>query len=252
MSNEAKIYFGQYKHKIVVELPLTRPTSKIRVKRKHEGSNYGIPIATRQEPFTNRDYVEWEISYATLQPPEHLKVDGISIVHNKQTWHGFELTKILYEGLNKNIITHQDLENLLAFSRSIQENETLEENETIVRGPDNKEVRGGFKKFTERVPLFIKECDSYFVEIALRHKQRAVGLQGMVCLCIYTNTLKDQHGNSIIGRKANKKEYGHFEIGQSNKDIVFNTVKAFAINSQQHKSDITSILNQVKKKCSSI
>lgn len=252
MLNEAKIYFDQYEGKIVVELPLTSPTGKIRVKRKPEGSNYGIPLATRQKPFTNRDYVEWQISYAALQPPEHLKVDGISIIHNNQKWQGFELTKILCEGLKQNIITRQDVENLLAFSRSIQENETLEENEKIARDPDNKEVRGGFKKFTEKVPLFIKECDSYFVEIALRHKQRAVGLQGMVYLCPYANTLKDEYGDSIIGRKANKKEYGHFKIDQSNKEIVFNTVKAFAINSQRHKSDITSILTQVKKKCSSI
>jgi len=249
MTKEAKIYFDENKGKIIVGLPLTSPTGKIRIKRKYEGSNYGIPIATRREPFINRDYIEWQISYATLNPPENLRVEGININHDNRKWQGFELTKILCEGLKENIIIYQDIESLLDFIGSIQENETLEENEKIIRDPDNKKIRGGFRKFTEKVPLFIKECDSYFVEIALRHKQRAVGLQGMVYLCVYVDRVKDKDGKSIIGRRADVKEYAYFEIDQGNKEMVFDAVKAFAINSQQHKSDIVNILNQVKEKC---
>ena len=45
MNIPAKIEVG--KGELIVKLPLTNPTGKIRVKRRGRTSNYGIPIATR-------------------------------------------------------------------------------------------------------------------------------------------------------------------------------------------------------------
>lgn len=89
----------------------------------------------------------------------------------------------------------------------------------------------------------------YFVEIILRHKQRAVGLQAMVYLCIYIGILKDKNGNSLIGRLAFPKEFGQLEITLENKAVVTDVVRAFAIASWQHRNDILNILEQVKRKC---
>jgi len=62
MSIPAKIEVG--KGKLIVKLPLTNPTGKIRVKRRGRTSNYGIPIATRREAFKEIDYLsnqKWRI-----------------------------------------------------------------------------------------------------------------------------------------------------------------------------------------------
>ena len=91
--------------------------------------------------------------------------------------------------------------------------------------------------------------NGYFIEIILRHKQRAVGLQAMVYLCIYVEILKDKDGNSFIGRTAESREFGKFEITTENKELITDVVKAFAIASQQHKRDISNILKQIKGKC---
>ncbi len=114
-----------------------------------------------------------------------------------------------------------------------------------------QEIKGGFKKFIEKVPIFIKknEKEGYFIEIILRHKQRAVGLQAMVYLCVYVEKLMDRNGNSLIGRVANIREFGQLEITSENRTIILDTVKAFAIASWQHKNDISNILNQIKRKC---
>lgn len=234
--------------KLVIGLPLTNPTGKIRVKRRSKTSNYGLPIATRKESFTQDDYVEWQISYATQYPPEESKVEEIVINDNQI---GFELTKLLYEGIKLNIISNKDMNELEKFVNHVQRTETLEENEKIFREDGEKEVKGGFKKFVEKSPLFIKKNDEigYFVEIILQHKQRAVGLQAMVYLCVSIETLMDKNGNSFIGRTAESREFGRFEITSGNKELITDVVKAFAIASWQHKNDISNILKQIKEKC---
>ncbi|MEA1913664.1 MAG: R.Pab1 family restriction endonuclease [candidate division WOR-3 bacterium] len=113
---------------------------------------------------------------------------------------GFELTKLLDEGINLNILPNEDIDKLEEFINDVKTTETLEENEKIFRESKLQEIKGGFKKFVEKAPLFIKKNKEkgYFIEIILRHKQRAVGLQAMVFLCIYIEILMDKDGNSLV------------------------------------------------------
>jgi len=245
MNISAKIEVG--KGKLIVKFPLTNPTGKIRVKRRGRTSNYGIPIATRREVFKEIDYVEWQISYATDNPPVESKVEDIRL--NGRV--GFELTKLLCEGIKIGILPNNDIREMETFIKDIKKEDTLEENEEILREDTKYEVKGGFKKFEEKSPLFIKnnEEKGYFVEIILKHKQRAVGLQAMVYLCIYINQLKDEDGKLLMGRTARPREFGILEITSENKEIIIDVVKAFAIASCQHRNDIQSILQQVVSKC---
>jgi len=114
-----------------------------------------------------------------------------------------------------------------------------------------QEIKGGFKKFEEKTPVFIKgnRENGYFVEMILRHKQRAVGLQAMIYLCIYIERLVDRNEKSLIGRFAITREFGKVEITSKNKELIKDVAKAFAIASQTHKRDILSILKQAEEKC---
>jgi len=233
--------------KLIVKLPLTNPTGKIRVKRREKLSTYGVPVSTRTKPFEENDYVEWQISYATENPPPTSKIKNIKL--NSKT--GFELTKLLCEGIKSRIISNRDIQDMKNFIDSVERGDTLEENENIIREESKDEVKGGFKKFIEKVPLFIKnnEEKGYFVEIILKPKQKAIGIQAMVYLCVYISKLKDKNGKPLTGRKANPKEFGILEINSQNKEIIIDTVKAFAIAGWRHREDIKSILNQVASKC---
>lgn len=246
MNIPAKIFVRD--GKLVVELPLTNPTGKIRVKRRDKASNYGLPISTRTENLTKDDYIEWQISYATQNPPEGSKVSEVVISNNRI---GFELTKLLFEGVKIGLLSNEDINELEKFIENVLPTETLEENESIVRENNFQKIKGGFEKFVEKVPIFVKknEDKGYFVEIILRHKQRAVGLQAMVYLCIYIEALKDRNGNPLIGRTAGAKEFGQLEITSENQTIITDVVKAFAIASFQHKNDILDILKQIKRRC---
>ena len=164
---------------------------------------------------------------------------------------GFELTKLLCEGIKIGILSNNDIREMETFIKNIKKEDTLEESEEILREGTKYEVKGGFKKFIEKAPLFIKinEEKGYFVELILKHKQRAVGLQAMVYLCIYINQLKDRDGKLLMGRTARSREFGILEITSENKEIIIDVVKAFAIASCQHRNDIQSILQQVVSKC---
>jgi len=85
--------------------------------------------------------------------------------------------------------------------------QTIEESEKLTRFPTVKELYG-FKRFEEKVPVFIKSGKDYFVEIMLKHKEKAVGYQSMVFLCIWIKNLEGK----LIGRTANVKELAKFKI----------------------------------------
>ena len=50
-------------NKIRIEIPLTTQSGKIRVKKRNSFYEYGIPTATRQIPFSQKHYIEWQIGY---------------------------------------------------------------------------------------------------------------------------------------------------------------------------------------------
>ena len=50
-------------NKIRIEIPLTTQSGKIRVKIRNSFYEYGIPTATKQIPFSQKHYIEWQIGY---------------------------------------------------------------------------------------------------------------------------------------------------------------------------------------------
>ncbi len=136
-------------------------------------------------------------------------------------------------------MNQKNFEELIEFVENV--GETIEESENIGREPTGEEFYG-FKRFEEKVPVFIKSDREYFVEIALKHKQKAVGYQSMVFLCIWVKNLE---GN-LIGRTARPKEFAKFRITKKNGKIVEDVVKAFAIASKQHNEDMRVLLKVIK------
>ena len=220
---------------IVIELPLTTPKGKIRVKRRI--NNFGYSIATRSTPFQENDYVEWQISYASNEG----NLNFIKFPNGKL---GYELAEIMCYAKKSGILDQKEFTKLLEFVEDVEQ--TIEESERLTRFPTEIEIHG-FKRFEEKIPVFVKNCKDYFVEIALRHKQKAIGYQSMVFLCIWIKNLESEE--SLIGRTANIREFAKFRITKDNKEIIEDVVKAFAIASEQHNNDMKVLLKEVLEKC---
>ncbi|MGB9595960.1 MAG: R.Pab1 family restriction endonuclease [Candidatus Poribacteria bacterium] len=74
-----------------------------------------------------------------------------------------------------------------------------------------------------KYPMFLIEGKDYDIEINLKHKQRAVGYQAMIYVCL---PLTNADGD-IIGRKTKANEQACFTITKDKNNFVFDAIKAF-------------------------
>ena len=81
------------------------------------------------------------------------------------------------------------------------------------------------------------------VEIVIKEKQKAVGLQPMLYVCFPVTKLKGEK-RELIGRCAEQNEKAVLLLDKTHKDFILGTFKIFALLSKAHKSDVISINNK--------
>jgi len=203
------------------EIPITSPTSKVRVKRItiNQGKEEIQPIAVRKEKISTNDYIEWQISYLN---------DGSLIEF------GY-LLKNLYEN---NIITNTEICDII---KKFKGSKTFEEEYSIGRELNKKYL--DFEVLYEKTPIFrLKSKNEIFMDIILRHKQRAVGYQPMIYIYIPVN--KVNSSSPLIDRVAYSKETIYWK---PEKEHILDLLKAFFMASQKHRSDILNIIKDKLK-----
>ena len=230
--------------KIEVGLPLTSPTGKIRTKNRDDRL-FGNPMASRQNNFTDSCYIEWQIGYDDPDPNKTGVEKKISFQRNGELKYGYELSCLLYNGIINDIFNNSILDDLINFATSIDENHFFEDLSPITRRIIDGNMnfnRMIFTQLLEESPLYIYNNNRYSIEVKISHKQKAVGYQAMIYVCLPVQYFIE----NIIGRKANKKEYIHFNISKSEDNFIVNTFKIFAIASKKHNADIINILKAIK------
>jgi len=89
----------------------------------------------------------------------------------------------------------------------------------------------------------VHQTAEYYVELMVQPKQRAVGNQAMLYFDIPLTEV--QEWQSLNGRVAEPKEEVTFVINNANSQVLVNLVKCFILSSEQHKSDILSIIQVI-------
>lgn len=204
--------------KIICFLPITLPTSKVRVKRNDE------PISVRQNKLREDDLLEWQISY--------YKEGKVLIEAGK-------MLKIAYE---YGVIKKEELKHLKDYVVKVPQ--LFDKQFEIIKKETNKTFLGEFKVIFRHVPILHKDLDNgCFVEAELKHKQRAVGYQPMLYVFIpVKNVVTDDFGGSLIGRTAKSKEVVKWF---PTKDDIIGIIKTFAVLSHKHKDDIIEIIEKI-------
>ena len=195
-------------------LPITMPTSKVRVLRDNQ------PVATRQTHLSRDDVVEWQISYFANKHTELV-----------------ELGKLLELAYRHQLVGKQELERLLGEIEAIDEFFT-ERCSICIENSETPEHFHGFKLVHKTVPILLKDTDGIKIWIELRHKQRAVGSQPMLFLRIPIS----QVFPSLVGRMAGKKQIITWKPGIQ---TVMETIEAFAIASEKHHGDMLELVRRV-------
>jgi len=161
---------------------------------------------------------------------------------DNKTYVMYELADLFEMAMKDNVISKREIEELLNFNK---EKVDIENQYSVKRKSLNKSISENFEYYEENAPLFIKRMnDKFFTEIQIKHKQKAVGYQGMVYFCIWIKSIKDKEGKSLIGRKAKSNEKVIIDLS---KEDLFNIAKSFMITSKDHDWDMKTILKGIIK-----
>jgi hypothetical protein len=171
---------------------------------------------------------------------KHKQILIIKEHKDNKTYVMYELADLFEMSMKNDVISKEEMKELLDFNK---EKIDIEAQYSVKRKSLNKTISENFEYYEENAPLFIKRMnDKFFTEIQIKHKQRAVGYQGMVYFCIWIKSLKDKEEKSLIGRKAKSNEKVIVELS---KEDLFNIAKTFMITSQDHEWDMKKILKGI-------
>lgn len=238
---------------LIVAIPLTTTSGKIRVKERDNIYGYGLPFASRSKKFNQKNYIEWQIGYDI-----EVKSDKISLTtlkdmqftaYNKKRKAFYELSEYLFYLVQLKIISIKELGFLKNFIESLKEEDFISNHPhcSIKRTHPNTKVINNleFEILKVEYPQLIHKFKNYEIitEITVREKQRAVGVQPMLYFCFPIVKLKSDM--PLIGRCAKVKEFAYFEINKENAFIFVEMAKIFGMLSPTHHYDILKILDLI-------
>lgn len=228
---------------VLVRLPLTDVTGKVRVKEKTP-DGFGIPVAPSKTALGRKHYLEWQIGYDSPNTNSPSSVPQINFTRKGETKYGHELSKLLVDALQLGLLTTNQLQQEIARLSKLAE-KAFEEREVIEQEAAQKPDESGFARSVQRVPQFIKITDHGSVQIQLKPKQRAVGFQAMVYVCLPMDQVLTLEGNPRKSGPAKSKETVLYRFDRENATFLLDVVRAFAMASEQHNEDIGHILERV-------
>jgi R.Pab1 restriction endonuclease len=228
---------------IRVQLPLTDVTGKVRVKEK-SSDGFGIPIAPTKVSLGEKHYLEWQIGYDIPNTNSPSVVPEIKFIRNGETKYGHELSKIIFEAVRLGILSTNDLVREIDSLKKIQPSE-FEESQVVQVEVSTNNAADGFQSAIQRLPQFTKTTPHGWVQIQLKQKQRAVGYQAMVYVCLPLNEVLTMDGSPRAAGTAKSKETVYYDFNHANTAFLLDIIDAFGIASQQHNEDIRNILGKI-------
>lgn len=231
-----------------VRLPLTDVTGKVRPKLRTD-DGYGEALAPTKTTLGQKHYLEWQIGYDTRDVAAPNVVKEIQFTRKGEAKFGAEFSKILVDALRLGVISKDDLlrerDRLAKLAEA-----TLEEREGITTEKTPLEPKGGalpegFTRWTQKVPQFLRETEHGWIQIQLKPRQRGVGNQAMVYVCLPMTAVRTPDGKPRPAGPAHTKETVFYHFDKSNSGFLLDIVRAFAIASKQHNEDMGQILGKI-------
>lgn len=251
MAENARIECGD--DRLAVILPMTQPTGKIRVKERNFFGEYGNPVATRREPLSQSCYVEWQIGYDMLANRENIDKTTLSDRtfenYKGETKYAYELSEVLFYSYELNLISDEEIRKAHDFILAIPDDSLIDvvDSMRITRtNPVEAEINEmDFYEMKVVYPLIVHKFGKYdiYAEVMNREKQRGVGVQPMLYVCIPITELA--FVKEPIGRTLEAKECGKWIIGEGEAKLALELFKIFGMLSKKHKHDVLAIMEML-------
>ncbi len=238
-------------NQIIIKIPASND-GKFRFKTRSNNLYLGNTFATRKNNFDKNVYLEWQISYdATIadvnKGKKDTKLKDLTFVgDNKKERCLYELSELVYEGINIGLILTDDISSLL--KEITKYKEFIDNREISVEYKSNIVMNGiSFKETSIKLPTFfmVETTDNTQIEISIQKQQYASGTQPMVYFCIPIKSF--QNYKTILGRPSNLDDELIYVINNKNASVLFDMIKIFAMCSQRHNFDIAEIIKTLIK-----
>jgi hypothetical protein len=226
-----------------VRLPLTDVTGKVRVKEQAPDS-FGIPVAPSKTILGAKHYLEWQIGYDTPDAKDISVVPQIQFARKGETKYGHELSKIIFESVRLELLSTNDLIREINSLKKITPPE-FEESRAVQIEVSTNAATDGFQSAVQRLPQFTKTTPHGSVQIQLKQKQRAVGYQAMIYVCLPVTEVLTMDGTPRKPAKAKPKETVLYDFNRANAAFLLDIIHGFGIASAQHNEDVQKILGKI-------
>ena len=226
-----------------VRLPLTDVTGKVRVKEK-SSDGFGLPVAPFKTLLGKKHYLEWQISYDIPGTNSPTVVPEIKFIRHGETKYGHELSKIIFEAVRLGILSTNELVREIEALKKVQPDEFEESQAVQVEAATNPPA-DGFQSAVQRLPQFTKTTPHGWVQIQLKQKQRAVGYQAMVYVCLPLDEMLAMDGTPRKADNAKSKETVYYDFNLANSGLLLDIIHAFGIASQPHNDELRKILGKI-------
>lgn len=236
------------KDKVSFVLPLTQPTGKVRIKERNSFCEYGNPVAVRQTPLSLKNYVEWQIGYDLLYNEQNLEKTTLKkfefLNYKEERKLPYELSEIIYYSFKNDYITLNDIKEIYSRINSTKTTLDVIDSMQITRTNPIEIMIDDVDFYQMKVsyPLIVHKFGKYdiYAEIMNREKQRAVGVQPMLYVCLPITSLEFK--SQPIGRVLDSKECGKWIIGKEEAKLSLELFRIFGMLTEKHKYDVMAIL----------
>ena len=221
---------------------------KFRFKKRQNRFSFGEIFSTRNEPFNEQAYLEWQISYDV--PARDVEAGNIKVKLNEQSFiasngknkYPAELSELFYTVFEQNFIPEEEVKKLLEEIRAYRE--FIDEKVISVKEEKSEITLNNvnFEETSINLPtLFMVETlDGTQMEVSIKQQQYASGVQPMVYFCIPLTTF--ENSSEFLSRSSTRGDKLIYVISKSNSQNLVNLVRIFGMASKRHNQDIIEII----------
>ena len=157
----------------------------------------------------------------------------------------YELSDYLIEIVKQKFIGLEDIKKLLKEIKD--EKEFLTDELEIYRShPKSYSFKKlNFLKCTITYPLLIYEVKNLLikVEIVVKEKQKAIGIQPMLYLCLPLKLTEEF--SQLENKLVSSKQKASYLVDKNNFHFIIETIRIFALLSKKHHRDVVNILTTI-------
>ena len=220
---------------------------KFRFKKRKNRLDFGETFSTRECPFDDQTYLEWQIGYDVpiKDVEEGKKGTKLTSKHfigsNGKTKYPYELSEIFYKAMELEFISIEEVKNLLKEIHGYKS--FIDEKAITVEHHSRRTINGiNFEETSIKLPtlFMIETLDDTQIEVSIQKQQYASGVQPMVYFCIPFKAFKNS--SEIHGKSSVSGDKLVYVINKSNVLNIACMMKVFGMASKRHNHDVVEIL----------